>query len=301
VLEASSETNTVVLTYEGELTSSFGILFNLQSTTSAQKHKIDCSIGSYNEGGRNCTMNIVLDRSLKAPIYLNYLLTQFYQNYYSYTRGRSLSQLKGEGLQTDECENFVKDSGKTFYPCGAIARSMFNDSFSIMSPGISVRTDGIAWAADSDKYHNVQGYPGICGKSAICLNESYPDIPNILSEGVRNEHFMVWNRIAALPDFQKRWGRIDDDIPAGTNLTIRIDSNFPVSSFHGSKSLVLASNSWIGGRNIILGLSYVSIAALIFLTAVIFVIKQLVCPRRMGSIQLLEEYRDDLNITVASV
>lgn len=56
-------------------------------------------------------------------------------------------------------------------------------------------------------------------------------------QGVTNEHFIVWMRTAGLPTFRKLYGRIDQDIPAGTLLSFAINPGFEVVSFGGKKHL----------------------------------------------------------------
>ena len=36
-----------------------------------------------------------------------------------------------------------------------------------------------------------------------------------------DEHFIVWMRTAALPNFRKLWGRIDQDLPANTQVSMQ--------------------------------------------------------------------------------
>lgn len=64
-----------------------------------------------------------------------------------------------------------------------------------------------------------------------------PNGPDPTRQGVTNEHFIVWMRTAGLPTFRKLYGRIDQDIPAGTALSFVINPGFEVVSFGGKKHL----------------------------------------------------------------
>lgn len=88
-------------------------------------------------------------------------------------------------------------------PCGIIAYSVFNDSFTL-SGGLNIESTGIAWPSDLQKYQ-------MSNVSKMWLN-------------VTDERFMNWMRIAALPEFRKLWGRIETNIPAG-NYTLTIDNS----------------------------------------------------------------------------
>ena len=54
---------------------------------------------------------------------------------------------------------------------------------------------------------------------------------------LQDEHFVVWMRAAALRNFRKLWGRIDQDIPAGANVTVQIQNRWP--PMHVSKPQAL--------------------------------------------------------------
>jgi LEM3 (ligand-effect modulator 3) family / CDC50 family len=52
-----------------------------------------------------------------------------------------------------------------------------------------------------------------------------------------DEHFIVWMRTAALPNFRKLWGRIETDIPAGAAIRISIRNRYNSYRFGGKKKV----------------------------------------------------------------
>lgn len=113
------------------------------------------------------------------------------------------------------------------------------------------------------------------------LYETYPDIINPI-EGVLNEHFIVWMRVAAQPTFRKLYGWINQEIAAGETVTFEVNSNFVVDRFRGTKSLVMSTNNIFGGRNPYLGpiFFYVGLVCLGFGT--LFALKHKFRPRKLA-------------------
>lgn len=113
-----------------------------------------------------CKISFSLDKSFKGDVFFYYGLTNFYQNHRRYVKSRDDNQLLGEfkiPVSTD-CAPFDLDgAGKPIVPCGAIANSLFNDSFtlSLVSPHhgeIKVKNTGIAWPSDKEiKFRNPPG------------------------------------------------------------------------------------------------------------------------------------------------
>jgi hypothetical protein len=99
---------------------------------------------------------------------------------------------------------------------------------------------------------------------------------------------MVWMRPAALSDFRKLYGRFTQTIPKGTVLTFNVLSAFPVTSFSGTKSLVVSTLSWAGGKNPFLGVAYLVVGSLSIALAGAFWVRQNVCKgRELGDAQSL--------------
>ena len=60
-------------------------------------------------------------------------------------------------------------------------------------------------------------------------------------------------------------------------ILINIDYYVPYSD----KALILTTTNWLGGRNQFLGIAYIVVGIICLIFALIFVIKQLTCPRYM--------------------
>lgn len=78
-----------------------------------------------------CSIRFSVPIELKAPIFLYYRLTNFYQNHRKYVKSLSYNQLHGDVITPAEaaasCSPVaVNENGQIYYPCGLIANSMFN-------------------------------------------------------------------------------------------------------------------------------------------------------------------------------
>jgi len=118
------------------------------------------------------------------------------------------------------------------------------------------------------------------------LYESYPKIVGA-TEGVNNEHFIVWMRTAGLPKFRKLYASIDKDLVKGDVVEVTIENNFDTSSFKGKKSIVLSTVSWFGGKNPFLGQSYIAVGSICLVLAAIFGVKHMISPRKLGDTKYL--------------
>jgi len=107
--------------------------------------------------------------------------------------------------------------------------------------------------------------------------------PELSDEKLKDPHFMIWMRLAALPDFMKRWGVINQRIRKNDQLTFEVDSTFPVDSFGGKKFLILITHSWRGPTKDV-GLAWMFLVtgmmSAFFFT--IIYLQQCFCPRKMG-------------------
>lgn len=273
-------------------------------------------------GLRTCTLSIKTTKVMKAPVYVYYELDNFYQNHRQYVKSRADKQLQGEtGAALTGCEPLTvdpSDEGMMLVPCGLIANSLFNDTFTLTTPEYTMNETGIAWKSDlSAKFANTREYNNAVeqgaeppnaanctanrwgGLTCACptgmtkcnkyLYQSYPHISKtIKQEGVQNEHFVVWMRTAGLPKFRKLYGIIHTDIAAGTKLDFQTDARFPVQPFGGTKSLVISTTSWFGGKNPFLGIAYTVVGSVCLVLAAAFFAKHRMNPRVLGDTSYLQ-------------
>ncbi|CAF0722003.1 unnamed protein product [Brachionus calyciflorus] len=167
----------------------------------------------------NCVCRIYFyeDNFQDETLHVYYMLDNYYQNIRQYVRSVDNNQLLNHMTFEDlaiECEPFrykvEKDKLlRKYEPCGAIANSLFNDTYRIYyinkitnkSIKLNISKANLAW--DSDRKYKFSNLTN-------SVNSIKP--PN-WSRRVTESHeiiedLMVWMRTAAFPSFRKLYGRI---------------------------------------------------------------------------------------------
>ncbi|CAN6462885.1 unnamed protein product [Victoria cruziana] len=244
---------------------------------------------------KTCNMSLIVEKDMKAPVYVYYQLDNFYQNHRRYVKSRNDKQLMSKKYERDvrNCEpEAVGRNGRPVVPCGLIAWSLFNDTygFSINNKAVEVSKKDIAWKSDRDYKYGSDVYPKNFQNGSLIgggkLNESIP-----LSE---QEDLIVWMRTAALPTFRKLYGKINVDLLANEKIDIVIENNYNTYSFGGKKKLVLSTTSWLGGKNDFLGIVYLSVGGLSFFLTLVFIVVYLVYRRPLGDPKYLSWNKDTM-------
>ena len=175
-----------------------------------------------------CRINFTLKEDIRRDVYLYYGLTNFYQNHRRYVKSIDDRQLLGERKGSTECEPFAQRDGKWIAPCGAIANSLFNDTFFLKRESederepksVPITQIGIAWATDKNaKFRNPVVPDGQNLSFAFKDTVPPPNWRKAIYEldtkdsnnGYLNEGLIVWMRTAALPTFRKLYARIAHD------------------------------------------------------------------------------------------
>lgn len=230
----------------------------------------DCALGE------KCNITFKVEEDVEGPILMFYELDNYYQNYRYYVNSRNDEQLKGNYLisdtakscwpattnaemnKTNSINNTLLNPNATAIPCGFIARTMFNDHFTLYKntgsnlTNVTINDKDIAWESDKADFHNTE-HP----------EEQWIDMTN--------EHFIVWMRPAGFPSFRKIWGRIEEKLTKGDYI-FEIQNNYNHRDFNGSKLIVLTTVNYFGGKNSFLGISYVVVGSICLLCAIIWVV-----------------------------
>lgn len=231
---------------------------------------------------KNCSRFLKVPKRMKAPIYIYYQLDNYYQNHRRYVKSRSDKQLL-HGLKyssTSSCKPEEYNNGLPVVPCGLIAWSLFNDtySFSRGTAALKVNRKNISWKSDRDHKFGKQVYPfNFQNGSLIGGGSLDPNVP--LGD---QEDLIVWMRTAALPSFRKLYGRIEEDLDADDVVVVDVSNNYNTYSFGGKKKLVLSTSSWLGGKNDFLGMAYLSVGSSSILLSLIFLVLHVKNPRPYG-------------------
>ncbi|KAF8510222.1 cell cycle control protein [Hysterangium stoloniferum] len=256
-------------------------------------------------GTPTCVIQFDVPADLQHPVFIYYKLTNFFQNHRRYVQSFNTDQLKGKAvskstLDSSTCKPLASTGDKIIYPCGLIANSQFNDTIASpinlnLSGGgeaafYNFTSQGIAWPGEKKKYAAVPGNNLSELVPPPNWHDRFPDgyantsvVPDLSSD----EHFQNWMRTAGLPTFSKLWGRNDSTDMVKGRYNISVELRYPVTEFGGTKSIVISTIAWTGGKNAFLGWAYVGASGLFVLLATIGTIRHLIKPRRLGDMNLL--------------
>lgn len=128
------------------------------------------SNGSWPPPECTCWYKFTLNDHFRANVYVYYALSNYYQNHLHYVRSKDMEQFTGVASADKDCEPFrtapvVTAKGKVVHrgivPCGTIANSLFNDTFTLwFIPAnwslthIPIRRTEIAWKSDYYRFKN---------------------------------------------------------------------------------------------------------------------------------------------------
>ena len=234
-----------------------------------------------------CLVQFNLTSKMVGPVYFYYTLTNFYQNHRRYVPSKSDLMNRGAfGTEnpgaspsgTDLCtpwDTYTNAAGDViaYYPCGLVAMSIFNDTFSLSKTSqngdlkVNWTNSGISWPQADNKIYvskDEQWLRNYCYHlgSLTGKDSDFPltGFPNSLLgftgtplgryncwQYMSAPEIQVWMRTSAASSFWKLNRVIEGDLEAGSyRLTIGL--NYPVASFSGTKGFVLTNASPFGGR-----------------------------------------------------
>ncbi|CAI2350517.1 unnamed protein product [Caenorhabditis sp. 36 PRJEB53466] len=251
-----------------------------------------------------CQYSVTLDQDYKGDVKFYYGLSKYYQNNRLYFNSRNDQQLRGKIDKIDGCEplKYVLQNGSKvpIAPCGVVANSMFNDTFQLfyISNRFTNGTTRVPWVTrgvlGATEMKRKFANPIRAVNQTLCdvfagtvqppswripicqlgVNSTDADV----GIGLENIDFMVWMKVAALPKFRKLYRILDTQVdmfsnglPAG-EYRLEITYNYPVDMYSGDKYFVIASENWVGPRNLFLPVIYLVVGTFLLLVTLLFIL-----------------------------
>ncbi|CAD5224591.1 unnamed protein product [Bursaphelenchus xylophilus] len=197
-------------------------------TDCEKKQESDGWTHRYENDESICEHQFKLSAAFTGDITFYYGLDGFYQNIRKYQQSRNDNQLRGDLQNVDECFPYERDNQtkEPYVPCGAVADSMFNDSFLLFtvdrnssekSPVEMSALEIIPKRFRERKYRNPKPCRGNVTRCPGFERTSKPPhwtrhIAEIgdaeTGRGLENADFIIWMETSALPNFRKVYRKL---------------------------------------------------------------------------------------------
>ncbi|KAI6175290.1 hypothetical protein M3Y97_00672400 [Aphelenchoides bicaudatus] len=258
-------------------------------------NSMDPNISHYFEGETLfCRYELTLPEVV-GDVFFYYGLRNFYQNIRKYEQSRNDRQLAGHIFETDECyplttANKTGSPPIVIVPCGAVANSMFNDTF-VMSYHIpeKEKIQSVPMTANKLIPNNVRNVKYKNPKKCTDEDKKCPGfegttkppswrVPieelgnNDTGRALENFDFIQWMETAALPNFRKLYRKLDqlpggifaDGLPYG-NYTLYVQYNYNVSVWSGTKLFVIQADGKLGPKSFFQMYAFFGLGSFLFL------------------------------------
>lgn len=251
-----------------------------------------------------CLVRFNIPEDLKPTISFFYNLENFYQNHRRYVNSFNAKQLLGDAvdgrtINDSTCDPIAHDpegTGKIVYPCGLVANSIFNDTFSapvLLSVSGSSESNktyemsqkDIAWPGMKDLYGPTKyNYDWIIPPPN--WEKRYPDgysDDNPPPDLKTDEHFQNWMQLAAAPNFYKLYQKNTELAMETGQYQVDIEFNFDSTVYNGRKAFVLTTISTMGSRNIWPGIIFLIVGGICLILDIYFILSFFLWkPRKLG-------------------
>ncbi|ODN00473.1 putative ALA-interacting subunit 4 [Orchesella cincta] len=269
----------------------------------------DCKEKCTHVSDRICSTEFTVPFDMHTPVYIYYEITNFHQNHRLYTKSKDDHQLFGRLYDFQDqpvipygCSpaELIDRTGKVYYPCGAIAGSMFSDVFTLENKtGSKIPIDethisftdfkklkyaqplGLDDPMDYVNYKNgefIKQFTWPKHWSEERWKEWFE------SGGVKNPAFVNWMQPYHSSTIRKLYGSISgtvegcqkDRVLCRGSYKFAIKYRFDVDSTKpkSKKNIILATTSFFGTRNIPRAIAIISFGLIILICSVLFFVKQ---------------------------
>ncbi|KAE9419863.1 hypothetical protein Angca_005913, partial [Angiostrongylus cantonensis] len=217
--------------------------------------------------GAPCILMFNITEDMQGDVYIYYYLENYFQNHRRYVKSRNDKQYLGNLMEVSDCEPYAyNENNIPIAPCGAIANSMFNDTYELYyiknseKIRVPVTTDGVLWEVDKErKFKNPPIPPGgdLCDAFKGTAKPPNWAVQPCMNGGFENVDLIVWMRTAALPNFRKLWRLVNrnaNDVQSNSLFRNGLPSGVYEIRINSSIAYLV-----VGSLSIVLGIVFIAI------------------------------------------